>query len=372
MKRSQIILLSVALVLSALIYIPVILNKKDYTKTVKTESKTVFVPIRDVENKKHLITLNSYGQVAPNTELMISFEVQGKLIEGSKRLKPGVSFRKGEVLYRIDGKELEYTIVARKMGLASIITQSLPDLILDFPQEKKKWEDFLMSLTRETRMPDFPKLNSRKEQQFWTTRNVPTEYFTIISQEARAEKYTYIAPFSGTVTEVYAEPGSIVNPGVQVAKVARTGEFELKVPVALDDLEEYKAQKTARFTDSEGNLLATGSIIRISDVVNQRTQSADIYYSVKPVENRSVYNGLYMNVTLDYEAEKLSMLLPRTAVKDGQVLILENDKLVYQDVIQIGKKPDSLYVTGLSNGQNVLLEQIGAPSDKVTYKPIER
>ena len=372
MKRSQIILLGIFLFISGAMYMPILMNAKEYEKQTKKENKTVNVPTAIVINELHKIPMSSYGQVAPNTELLVSFEVQGKLQQGDQRLKPGVSFRSGSILYRIDGQAAAYSLFARHMSLASIITQALPDLALDMPEEKDKWDQFLVGLTSlRSDIPAFPKLNTRKEKQFWTVRNVLTEYFNIIAQDNRLKKYEYIAPFSGTVTEVYSEPGSIVNPGVQIAKIARTGEFELKVPVSLEDLKMYKEQKTARFKDPNGKLIATGSIIRVSDVINQRTQSADVYYSVKPEEGERVYNGLYLNVEIDFISNEKTVALPRRAVKDRKVLVLKGDKLTYVDVKQVSRKPDTVYVTGIQDGQRVVTEQVGAPNKDMIYKPVE-
>ena len=372
MKRSQIVLLSLLLVISGLIYIPIVMNKKSYDKQEKKESKIVNVPTREVKNEMHRIAMNSYGQIAPITELMVSFEVQGKLISGDKRLKPGTSFRKGEILYKIDFEEYSTSLVARKMALVGIISQSLPDFSLDFPERKNDWDSFLADIGRSAAMPNLPDLKTQKEQLFWASRNVLSEYYNIVSQEHRLKKYFYAAPFSGTVTEVYAEPGSIVNPGVQVAKIARTGEYELKVPVSLDALAAYKAEKEAQFTDPQGNLIATGKIIRVSDVVNQRTQSADVYYSVKAVEGQQIYNGLYLNVSIAHQKETPSVVLPRTAVTDGKVFALEGSKLVPYEILQVSEKPDSVYVQGLKDGQAVVMEQIGSPSDEITYKSVKQ
>jgi multidrug efflux pump subunit AcrA (membrane-fusion protein) len=372
MKRSQIILFGVLLVLSALIYIPVILNKKDYEKTVKKESKTIYVPVTKVQQKAHTMQLTSYGQVSPVTELLVSFEVQGKLIQGDFRLKPGVSFRKGQLLYKIDNEEFLISIMSRKTALIGLITQSMPDFSLDFQSERKKWENFLSAITVTAPLPELPRFSSERERMFWTTRNALTEYYSILSQEKRVAKYYYNAPFSGSVTEVYAEPGAIVNPGVQIAKIAQTGELEIKVPVPLEDLDHYRNEKMARFTDPKGKTVATGKIVRISDVINQRTQSADVYYAVTPIEGHRVYNGLYLNVELDVATEKTSTILPRTAVKDNKVMILEKGKLVALEVLQIGSKPDSVYVSGLKDDQVVVLEQVGKVSDKFNYEPVFR
>lgn len=371
MKRSQIILFAVAILLFGAMYTKVAMNKKTYKKEIKEEAQVVFVPVREVKNTPHDVTLSAYGQVSPVTELAVSFEVQGKLLQGRKRLKPGVKFSKGEILYSIDQEEMIYAIAAQKMTFKSVVAQSLPDIVLDFPSEQQKWKDFLDNIQVGLVMPELPQFSSKKERLFWTTRNMLTQYYNIISQEKRMAKYTYIAPFSGTVVEVYAEPGSIINPGVQVAKIARTGEFEIKVPVSIQDVENCKKQATATFTDSEGNEIATGKIIRISDVVNQRTQSVDVYYSVKPVNGSLIYNGLYMNVDINVKTEQHTMSLPRTALNGKSVYVLKGTQLIPAEVHVAARQGDSIYVTQLTNGQKVVTDQVGSPSKDITYKELK-
>jgi len=377
MKRSQIVLFAIFLVISGLIYIPIAMNKKSYKKDIKEEAKTIFVPINMVKNQSHVITLNAYGQISPVTELMVSFEIQGKLVKGKNRLKPGSHFNEGEVLYMIDGEEMFYTLAARKTAFAAMIASNLPDYLIDFPSEslKLKWIGFLNSVRSDRPLSEFPAMSSDKESLFWTARGIKTEYYSLLSMENRYEKYTYRAPFSGTVVEIYSEPGSIVNPGTQIAKIAKTGEFELKVPVSIDDLDSYKKSNSARFivrNDKEDKEIANGKIIRISDVVNQRTQSVDVYYSVVPVNGNKVYNGMFLNATIDQQEEKNAVILPVTAVADGKVYTLEGTRLVAKDVFPIGEKSDSVYVTGLTNGTKVVLEQVGTPASGVTYKGIQR
>lgn len=368
MKRSQIVLFSIFLFISGLIYIPILLNKKAYKKDIKEISKTVFVNIKEVENQPHVITLNAYGQISPITELIVSFEIQGKLVKGKNRLKPGTHFNAGEALYMIDGEEMFYTMASRKIAFAGMIANALPDFLIDFPNESEKWLTFLDAVHPQNLLEEFPRMSNKKESLFWTTRGIKTEYYSLVSLEKRYEKYTYRAPFSGTVVEIYSEPGSIVNPGTQIAKIAKTGDYELKVPVSIDDLEKYKKSNIARFTDGNKTEIANGKIIRVSDVVNQRTQSVDVYYSVVPVNGNRVYNGMFLNATIDRQEEKNAVVLPITAVSDGKVLILKGTRLVEKEVLQVGDKPDSVYVKGLTNGTKVLLEQVGTPVPGVTYK----
>lgn len=372
MKRSQIILFAVFIVLTGIIYLTLSSNQKEYSKKTKTEKETVFVPVSKVANKMRHMEIISYGQITPSTELLVSFEIQGKLIKGNKTLKPGVKFSKGEMLFKVDNEEAFYSLSARKTNLANLVLTALPDIELDFPKEKNKWSNFMDDLDPGKLLPDFPTINSKKERMFLTSRNILSEFYNLKSTEARMEKYFYIAPFSGTVIEIYSEPGSIVNPGGQVAKIAKTGDFEIKVPIDLEDVDLYKSKNSAQFTNPKGEIVGAGKIIRISDFINQQTQSADVYFSITPVKGHKIYHGLFVNVKINKEAEKETMSLPRVAVKNGKVNVLKDQKIIPMDVLVVGQKPDTVFVTGLEDGLKVVLESVEQTREKVVFEGIER
>lgn len=372
MKKSQVVLLTLFLVISGLIYFALSSNKKSVNKNMKEEVKTVYLPVKEVKNFQHTLTLTSHGQVNPYASIVISSEVQGMLMKGNVEMKEGISFKKGDVLYRINNEESFYTFAARRSALVNMILNIIPDLELDFPKEKDKWVDFMNELNKAVRLPELPKIASDKERMFVTSRSILSEYYNIKSLESRLDKYVIIAPFSGTVTNIYIEPGTIANPGAQIAKIAKTGEFEVKVPISIEDINFFKDRSNATFTNSSDEFVGSGSIKRVSNVVNQQTQSIDVYYTIHPDKNALVYNGMHLNVNIDKEVTKNTSVLPRTAVNDGKVAILNNDKLSYKEVLVIGTKPDSVYVTGLEDGDNAVLEQFDAGQKGVSFKGVQR
>ncbi|MFT5778050.1 MAG: membrane fusion protein (multidrug efflux system) [Crocinitomicaceae bacterium] len=372
MKRSQIILFAVFLLVSGLIYVVVSSNKKEVEKKEQTKEKEIYVPITEVKNVLRTLSMQSYGQVTPNSEINISFEVQGKLERGNLTMKPGANFRTGQILYRVNNKEAFYTLTARKASLSTMVLNMLPDIELDYPSELDKWIEFLNDLNPQNHLPPLPEMASSKEAMFVTARNINTEYYNLMSLEARMEKYAYAAPFSGTVLSTTAEPGSITSPGMSIARIAKTGNFEVKVPISMADLDLYREKGNATFSDASGKPIATGKILRVSGVINQQTQSSDVYYSIKPLKDEKIYNGMYLNVSIEREAAKNTVTIPRTCLKDGVVMVLENNRLVPVHVLQVHSKPDSLFVTGLKDGQQLVLEQVDSKDGKKNFIGIKR
>jgi multidrug efflux pump subunit AcrA (membrane-fusion protein) len=373
MKRSQLILLVVFVVISGVIYLALANNRKDVAKEMKPEEKTVYVPIREVQNQLRTVSMESYGQVNPNSEINISFEVQGKLLRGAVTMKPGMKFRKGQLLYHLNKSDSEYSLMARKSALTTLIVASLPDIELDFPSERKKWIDFLEGLDPNGKsLPEFPKTNSSKESLFIVGRNIMTEYYSLKSQEEQLKKFAYYAPFSGTVITVNAEPGAIASPGMMIARIAKTGDYEVKIPISMGNLEKFKSQKSATFKNSAGEVVGTGKIIRVSDVVNQQTQSADVYYSIQANKGSQIYNGMFLTVTIPVEETKNVMAIPRAAMHKGKITLLEGDKMIERDILQVGEVPDSLFITGLKNGEFLVLEELEKVDPSKKYIGIKR
>lgn len=372
MKQSQIILFGVFLVISGAIYFGLMRNQKETEKELKPEEKIAYVAVSPVKNKTRTSKMTSYGQVTPNIELMVSFEVQGKLEKGNRTMKPGVNFSKGQLLYTLDRDEPILALNAQKSSFSNLLLNAIPDIELDFPSERDKWIAFYNSIGPEEILPDFPVFKSVKEQMFISSRNIVSQYYTLKSQEVRLSKYRFIAPFSGTVIAVYSEPGSIINPGVQVAKLAQTGNFELKVPISLDNLDLYKEKSQAIFTDASGREIATGKIARVSNVINQQTQSADVYYSISPVKGARIYNGMFLNATIERQVTTNVMTLPTTAVKDGYVQELLKGKLITQPVTVLESISDSVFVSGLTKGQLIVLDHMETIEEEMVYKGVKR
>src|SRR3989338_6246065 len=112
MKRSQIILAVFFVLLTGSIYLALSANKKSYDKELKTENTTVYVPVREVENKLQSLSLISYGQI----------------------------------LYKVDNEEAFFAVSSRKAQLSTLVLNAMPDIEFDFPSEPRKWMQFLDNL----------------------------------------------------------------------------------------------------------------------------------------------------------------------------------------------------------------------------------
>ncbi|MGB0934110.1 MAG: efflux RND transporter periplasmic adaptor subunit [Lishizhenia sp.] len=371
MKLRQIIIASVILVILGLIYIP-ILKKEVKEKPIKSLEKIVYVPVITAKNKIRTEKLEAYGQITPNLQLDVIFEVQGRLKAGNKTLKPGVNFKKGEILYSVDRIEQLYSIFSRRTAFASLITSILPDLKIDFPIEFKKWETFSLAINETHNIPQIPAFKTEKEKRFISSKNILSEYYGIKSQEARLDKYYFIAPFSGSVLNIYSEPGAMVSPGARVATIVKTNDYEVAVPIQKDNIETFKNSKNIYFTNPEGTAIGEGKLKRISEFLNQSTQSVNAYFSIALNKGFKIYQGDFVNLITEADVVRETVALPMTAVQKNKIQYLKDNKIMSQTVFTSAKNEDSVYVSGLNDNIKVLLSPIENSIDSLIYQGIEK
>jgi hypothetical protein len=355
MKIRGIIIFGSLLVLFAIIHFASGNLDKKNTKKKPEKEKITYVPVLVVENRMRNFFLESYGQLNAGQTLDIAFEVSGRLKEGSLRLKPGVRFTRGQLIYEVDAEEAKFSLSARKSSYISMLVQVMPDIKMDYQDEFQNWENFLNAIDIKKPIPELPSVKSKKLNLFLNQRNIYSEFNNIKSQELRLEKHKYVAPFSGTVTEVYLEPGSIINPGIRIASALRTGDYELKIPVRMEDLSMYQQNSTVAVYNVAGKKVGKARLLRISDVVNKFTQSLDAFFAIEPLTGSVLFNGMYVNIKLNQKSYEEVMSLPYLAVKNNQVFIVKNGSIVQIPVEVVASFPDTLMVRGLKNKDQVLI-----------------
>ncbi len=346
-------------------------NKGKEKEKAKEEDNKKYYPVVKVQNKDQDVNLLSYGQITSYKSIDINSEVSGKLTKGVIELKPGVKFRKGQILGFIENKEVWYNLASRKGGYINMVANILPDIKFDYPSEYDRWEKYLKSIKLNDDIPQ-PKWNSEKEKILLATKGVLAEYFAIKSLEANTKKYQLIAPFDGTILETYMDVGTNVNMGSRIMKVIHTGNYEVKVPMSLSDLERLKEDKEVDISNSSGKKIGVGYLNRYTDVINQQTQSIDVYFKIEPLEGEQLLNGMYINVSMKGDAIKDAFKLPRRAVNNNNVYLVLDSSLVTKPVNVARYDGDSVYVTGLSNGDFVVLNTVQTVVDSIKVVGVEK
>lgn len=369
MKFRHIIIVATFIIINILIVASLNFGKK---KEKDSAEKAAFVPILSaaiVQNQTEHFSVSGYGTVSSFNAVDLACEIQGKLYKGVHDLKPGIKFRKGDLLFRINDSDVLYTLRARKSGFINILASLLPDLKIDFPTEFDKWNDYVEDIKLNESLPQLPAWKTNKEKIFLSTRNVLTEYFTIKSTEEQLNKYRVYAPFNGVITTVYSSDLAVVNPSTPIIRIVETDNFEIPVSIPASEMAGVKVGTTVAVYSTSGELKGSGSVVRISEVINKNTQSVDVFVRPKSLDDKVFIEGEYVRVEIDKMAEHEGVRLPATAINDNTIYIYSTqDSLLTRREVQISNSNEQgVFIKGLKNNQVVITQEVLNYTDTSKY-----
>ncbi|NQZ75793.1 MAG: HlyD family efflux transporter periplasmic adaptor subunit, partial [Ekhidna sp.] len=186
---------------------------------------------------------------------------------------------------------------------------------------------------------------------------------------ARLAKHRYYAPFSGSFMTVNIQSGAFINPGNSIGKIMKAGVHELKVAVSTKDIPWIQARSTVKIYSDEMNQSWEGSVTRISDFVNQNTQSVDVFIAIK-ADGKKIYDGQFFQAAIPARTITDGMIMPRGAIYNGnEVFVVEDTLLKSRKVNVIRLADEEAIVNGLKKGEDLVVEPlIGAYENMIVEK----
>ena len=131
MKLRHLIIIGLFVLINGLVIYALANAKPKPPKEKDEKSYVTYLQAKKVENREEDLMVGGYGTLSSYNNVDIPSEVQGKLISG-KALKPGIKFKKGDLLFHIDDVEAKYNLRARKSNFIILLANIMPDLKMDY------------------------------------------------------------------------------------------------------------------------------------------------------------------------------------------------------------------------------------------------
>ncbi len=338
-------------------------NKKGKRKAPKI-IKTVFV--ETVQNKDVPIIITANGNLVAKNKIELFSEVQGILKPLSKDFKAGTTYRKGEVILKINSEEHYANLQAQKSNLFNSITSIMPDIRLDYPEEYDKWQKYLVSFDFNKTTPTLPQTNSEKEKFFISGRNIYTTYYNVRNMEVRLNKYTIRAPYNGILTETFVNPGTLVRQGQKLGEFINPKVYEMEIAISATYRDLLQKGKKVELHNLENTQSWTGKVIRVNGKIDQASQTIKVFIQIN---SEDLKEGMYLEADLLAKSEKDAYEITRKVLVNNNSVYIVNDTVLKLVPVQpVYFKDQTVIIKGLADGSKTLSRIVPGAYDGMLVK----
>lgn len=174
------------------------------------------------------------------------------------------------------------------------------------------------------------------------------------------------APFSGVVSEKYADLGQVAAPGIPVVKLVKISGLKAVISVPQNSVANFRNGDKAQVTVTDaGNTTVTGTLSEKGVSANPLSRTYDVKFSI-PNTDSKLLPGMICSVKVEGTRDDNAILLPQ------QVVLLDehNRNFVWLDSAGVARKR----IVKVNDFSNEGLEIAAglAPGDKVIVKGMQK
>ncbi|PIQ35307.1 MAG: efflux transporter periplasmic adaptor subunit [Bacteroidetes bacterium CG18_big_fil_WC_8_21_14_2_50_41_14] len=322
-----------------------------------TKAAAVIAPYFLVKNESLPLKVTGSGQVRAKNRIDLYAEVNGLLQTQKMDFRTGMQFNRGETLISIDDSEQRANLYAQRSEYQNLITSLLPDIKLEFPNEKDKWNQYLNSIVIEQPIPVVPATNSDKEKFFVTGRKVFSSYYNLKNLEAHFNKYVLKAPYNGVVTESLINPGGLVRSGQKLGTFSNLDLFEIAIAIPAEDARLISVGNEVELYIAGQPEGWQGKVVRISPAIDLNTQTVAIFIEST---NQGLREGMFPTASINCGSIDQSMEIPRNLLIENKwVYFVDHDSTLQRvDLNPLRYQEKSVITNLLKDGTKILAKNI--------------
>lgn len=303
------------------------------------------------------VEIIAYGRVTSAEPVEIYAEVTGTLQEGEVPFKPAQTFKRGDLLAKIDDRQARLDLNSRKSELMAALANVLPEIKIDFPDQYQLWYDYFNSLEFDRPFGPLPETDNAKIKLFLSRFNVYTLYFSVLDLEILLDKHYFSAPFDGSIVSVDLRVGSTARSGSMLGRIINLEQMEVALPVKADDIQWIDRRRPVTLTSTEIPGQWTARVTRVGSNIDTRTQTVDVFLTVDG-DHSSLLSGAFMQAQLPGRGIKNAFALPPKALyEDKYVYVVADGKLQRREVVILRREAARVILDGgVEDGDTLVTE----------------
>ncbi|HUU44832.1 MAG TPA: efflux RND transporter periplasmic adaptor subunit [Acidobacteriota bacterium] len=359
MKQSTKIILPVLIIVAGFAVMMSLLALREETPKRPPEARPKVVATSVVHLQPVQVEVTAYGRAVSAQPVQLYAEVAGTIERGAIRFRPAQSFKKGDLLLKIDDRQTRYNLNSTKSDLLTALASVLPEIKLDFPDEYEVWLDYFDSCGFDRPIAPIPETGNPRIKLYLSRFGVYKLYFSVRDLEVRLEKHSIHAPFDGSIVSTSSRVGSTARAGTLMGEIINLEEMEVAVPVEVEDIQWIDRRGQVTFTSSELAGVWTGTIVRVGSDIDTRTQTVELYVAVDGGRTASLLSGVFLTARLPGRTIDSAFTIPPKAVYENRyVYLIANGVLERREVEILRRETGRIIVNGGIEDNDTLVVEI--------------
>ncbi len=318
--------------------------------------------------------VQALGTVVASRTLVLQPEVSGRVLHVNPDLVPGGTIAKGEILVRIDCRQMKYGLDERKAAEA----RAEFELSLEKGRGRVAAREWELVGSEKKSGPQGRALALRQPHLHNAEAALLGAQAAVARTKLDVSRCVIRAPFDVLVREESLEVGQIVSPQTRLATLVGTEAFwvETSVPIAAlrwirteADGPASAAVATQGLGDS-GAAQWQGSVLRIMGEVDPKGRMARVMVTIKdPLalvnkDRPALLLGAYVSIAIQGKSLEDVFVLPRPALRQGNLLwVIDNeDKLQIRKTQPVWRSSGDVYIReSVKAGDRVITSRLRVP-----------
>lgn len=369
--QKKIIIIPIAILLGGFLLMQFFMSFKEDPPEQIRQIKAKIVDAQVVELSDVTSQIIGYGRVTSAQPVTLISEVNGILTSGSIAFRPAQNFKKGDVLIKVDDRQIRLDINSAKSDLLNALATVLPEIKVDFPDDFNTWQNYFNSITYDKKLNPLPDIKNEKIKLFLSRFNVYKLFYQIRSFEIQLEKHFFIAPFNGSIISAELNAGSTTRVGTRLGEIINLDDLEIEVPLPVQDIEWIDTNKSVMFSSAEVSGSWQGKVKRIGKNIDTRTQTVQVFVNVEDSKKSGLFNGAFLKAEIPGKVIENAISIPRKLIYDKQyVYLIKNGQLDYHQVNVARREMDNVIVNrGLMTDDTLVTEILQGVAKGMPAKP---
>ena len=352
------------------------IKNKSMAVSEKVEANIPYVKTMMLLPQTVNASIASQGVISPETALTLLSELNSKVDWSSPRMETGSSFTKGDTLLILDKRDYELALITAESNV----------LNAEVNLEREKAESDLASKEwQRVGAGAGSDLALRKPQLAQAKATLAAAQATLERAQRNLKRTVFIAPFDGRVRTKNVNPGAIIFPGTALGNIYATKSFEVRLPIADQDVpftgldfngRQIPEDKQLDVKFSLGNSNLKGKVVRAEAEVDPMTRMLSIVARIDNTPSVSNSNpiavGQFVQATIYGIEIPDVVVLPRTAVRDEGVWVVDTSMILYNRPVDVLRYENefALIGEGIEPGDRLLTSRLSSLVNglKVTFE----